>query len=264
MPHFSKLSYLFALNLLVSSHTFAQERESQHAISVASKESQGGQVLAVVSKTGTPAPAVNAAKSDKASMSASDKTTVSATTLVKHQQKQAAAPLQKPFERQQSNSNPDFWIYDAFVTFQIDNDYDGYYSTFSVEFDADTYFSQAQVYARLYLSRGDVFEEYHTTSLFYINGDSSSDSFVVESDLLTGFPSGDYELLIELYDSYDDSLVASFDGYNDADLTLLTLESKSYEQTETVVVVSSEHGGSFGYLMLLLIPILIQRTIKRD
>jgi hypothetical protein len=174
-----------------------------------------------------------------------------------HQKRQLSSPKVRPLSIETRSLDPDFWIFDAFVTFDVDQDYDGYYSSFTVEFDADTYFSSAEVYARLYLSRGDVFEEYHTSSLFYINGDSSLDSLVVHSDLVTGFPPGDYELLIELYDAYSDELVAVYDGYNDADLTLITLESQSYE--EATVVVTTEHGGSLGFLALLFVPVLICR-----
>lgn len=176
-----------------------------------------------------------------------------------HKAKQAAPSLTLS-QRSQAVGNPDFWIYDAYVTLNVDEDFDGYYSDFTVEFDADSVYEQATVYARLYLSRGDVFEEYHTTSLFDIQGDSSDDAFVVQSELLTGFPPGDYEVLIELYDAFDDSLVAIFDGNNDADLTFLSLESKSYEESEQRIIIVEE-GGSLGYLMLLTLPLLVLRRI---
>ncbi|MBC3766510.1 choice-of-anchor H family protein [Neptunicella marina] len=147
--------------------------------------------------------------------------------------------------------DPDFWIYDAWITLDVDTDGDGYYSGFSVEFDADTIYSHADVYARLYLSRGDEdFYEYHTTADFPIDGEDSTDSFVVETDLVDGFPTGDYELLIELYDATTNQLVASLDGYDDDDLYLIPLESDNHEYREPVVVVT-EHGGSFGWWSVL-------------
>ncbi|GAB5379267.1 MAG: hypothetical protein Alis3KO_12540 [Aliiglaciecola sp.] len=260
MTRFTLLSFLFLSSVPFTQVVNAQESTRTEQISVSSKESQHGQQLAIVTKKGVTKKGVT-----KKGVTGSDKPTSlegTAGKLSKHQAKQLAAPLSKPFDKDLRTSvpDPDFWIYDAFVTFNVDEDFDGYYSTFTVEFDADTVYSEAEVYARLYLTRGSVFEEYHTTSLFIINGDSSTDSFVVESDLLSGFPSGDYELLIELYDGFDDSLVATFDGFNDADLTLLTLESKSFEEVDTVVVVT-ESGGSFGILALLLIPVLMRRIL---
>ncbi|MGS0728212.1 choice-of-anchor H family protein, partial [Shewanella sp. 0m-11] len=50
-----------------------------------------------------------------------------------------------------------FYIYDAYSRLFIDNDYDGFYQTFSVTFDADVEGSyvneRADVFAELYLSR---------------------------------------------------------------------------------------------------------------
>ncbi|MEP7702469.1 choice-of-anchor H family protein [Paraglaciecola sp. 25GB23A] len=156
-----------------------------------------------------------------------------------------------------NNYDHEFWIYDAWVTLRNDLDYDGFVYRFSLEFDADTVYSEADVYARLYLSRGEVFNEYHTTSVFTIYGEGSDDSLLVDSELLSGFPSGDYEVLIELYDAYTDELVAILDGNDDPDLYLLSLESKDYEYTEPVVIVE---GGSFGYLSLLLLPLIAFRS----
>jgi hypothetical protein len=149
----------------------------------------------------------------------------------------------------------EFWIFDAWVVLFRDDDGDGYFSHFSVEFDADTQYSSADVYARLYLGKDEVFREYHTTSDFNVFSDSSDDSFVVESELLNGFPAGEYEVLIELYDTYNDELVAVFDGNDDADLYLLSLESKEYEYTQVVIV--REHGGSVSLWGVLLLPFLL-------
>jgi len=263
MAHKFILGITVSLGLVFS--TLATAQESLNAgieISVTSKESQHGQQVGVLSKSGIPR--------QKADNNISDKNTALAKAKPvpgDHKSKQLAAPLQKSFDRDlrvTNNTSTDFWIFDAFVNYNIDLDRDGYYSTITLEFDVDTVYSQAEVYARLYLARGDVFEEYHTTSLFLIEGDSSEDQFVVESELLTGFPSDDYELLIEVYDGLNDQLVASFDGFNDADLTLLTLESRSFEREQRDVIIVSESGGSFGYLMLLLVPILLTRmfTVK--
>jgi hypothetical protein len=159
--------------------------------------------------------------------------------------------------------NQEFWIFDAWVEFFRDDDSDGYYNHFSVELDADTEYSSAEVYARLYLGKDELFKEYHTTSDFNIFSDNTNDSFVVESELLNGFPPGEYEVLIELYDSYNDELVAVFDGNDDADLYLLSLESKEYESTQVIIV--REHGGSVSLWGVLLLPfLLITRQYRRS
>lgn len=157
--------------------------------------------------------------------------------------------------------NQAFWIFDAWVEFFHDEDRDGYFSHFSVEFDVDTEYHSAEVYARLYLGKDEVFKEYHTSSNFNIFSDNSHDSFVVESELLNGFYPGEYEVLIEVYDAYSDELVAVFDGNDDADLYLLSLESKEYESVQRVVVL--EHGGSVSLWSLLLLPLLLMTRYFR-
>ena len=159
--------------------------------------------------------------------------------------------------------NQEFWIFDASVEFFFDDDRDGYFNHFAVEFDADTEYNSAEVYARLYLGKNEVFKEYHTTSVFNIFSDNSNDSFVVESELLNGFIPAEYEVLIELYDAYNDELVAVFDGNDDADLYLLSIESKEYESVQVIVV--REHGGSVSLWGLLLLPFLwFTRQYKKN
>lgn len=163
-------------------------------------------------------------------------------------------------EQQQSLSSNDFWIYDTWATLSNDFDYDGYYSKVSVEFDADTVYSRAYVYAIVYLGLEGVFDSIHVTSVFAIDGDSSLDSFVVESELVTGFPSDDYEILVELYDADTDQLVAFTDGLDDADLAIVPLESENYE-----FVPGDEHAGSLGWWALLMLPVIGLRTLlKRE
>jgi hypothetical protein len=141
----------------------------------------------------------------------------------------------------------DFWIYDSWLSLSNDLDYDGYYSTLTVEFDVDTVYSRAYVYAIIYLGVNGLFEPIHTTSVFAIDSDISEDSFIVESELISGFPSNDYEIMIELYDADTNQFVAFSDGYEDADLAFAPLESVNFETLpEPPVIIIEEHGGSLG------------------
>ncbi|WP_414828381.1 choice-of-anchor H family protein [Alteromonas sp. H39] len=170
----------------------------------------------------------------------------------------------KSRESIQSLNDTEFWIYDSWVTVQNDYDYDGYYTTLNIEFDADTVFSQVPVYAVIYLGKNDVFDSIHVTSVFNIYGDDSNDAFIVESDLVSGFPPRDYEILIELYDADHDVLVAASDGYWDADLAYVSLESENYDVVEETVVVVEEHGGTlFIPALLALFGIALYRRTKQ-
>lgn len=179
--------------------------------------------------------------------------TVSAQTKdsVSAKKKALESVTSKSRESIQALNETEFWIYDSWVTLQHDYDYDGYYTTLNVEFDADTVFSQVPVYAVVYLGKNDVFDSIHVTSVFNIYGDDSNDAFIIESDLLSGFPPYDYEILIEIYDADHDVLVAATDGYWDADLAYVSLESENYDVPEETVVVVEEHGGA------LFIPALL-------
>jgi hypothetical protein len=148
----------------------------------------------------------------------------------------------------------EFWIYDSWVSLQHDLDYDGYFSTFSVEFDADTIFVDAPVYAVLYLGQNGVYDAIHVSSEFFIYGEDSSDGFVIESTLVSGFPSYDYDILLELYDAQTEQLVAFSDGYDNAEFAFVPLESETNEYiVEDTVVIVEEHGGSMSWLALCFI-----------
>lgn len=159
----------------------------------------------------------------------------------------------------------EFWIYESFVTLDNDIDYDGYHSTFSIEFDADTIFTSAPVYAVLYIGKNGLYDAIHVSSEFFIYGEDATDSFTIESTLVSGFPTNDYDLLLELYDADTEALVAFTDGNDDVALSLLPLESRNNEYVvEETVVIVEEHGGSWSFLSLLFIlGGVVYRTTKK-
>ena len=235
-------SLLLVSSLFLSSVVCATENESWSAQSTEKQFEQTNGVIFKTSNTGhASALLLTPSARSKIATSENNKKNAQATTFT--------------VRPQAESSNQAFWLFDAWVEFYSDNDSDGYFNYFSVEFDADTQFSSAEVYARLYLGKDELFKEYHTTSNFNIFSDNSDDSFLVESELLNGFSSAEYEVLIELYDAYNDELVAVYDGNNDADLYLLSLESKEYESPQVIVV--REHGGSVSLWGLLLLPVLL-------
>jgi len=161
----------------------------------------------------------------------------------------------------------EFWIYESWVKLEQDIDYDGYHSTFSIEFDADTIFTRAPVYAVLYLGKNDVYESIHVSSEFYIYSEDSTDTFTIESTLVSGYPPGEYDILLELYDADTEMLVAYTDAYDDSALAYLPLESENNEYVvEDTVVIVEEHGGAWSLLPLCLLGgiVLVRRRIKRN
>ncbi len=171
----------------------------------------------------------------------------------------AAAKGRRSERRKSSNQwsktpNTDFWFYDVDVELFADEDLDGYLYGIDLLFDADTIYERADVYAVMYLSReGGPWYEYAATDVFPVFGATSEDDFVVVSELLTGYPAGSYDLLIELYDTWDDAFVAEIGPENSAELSYLPLEDaerdEPFDPPDVIVV---EEGGGSGDLLTLL------------
>jgi hypothetical protein len=143
-------------------------------------------------------------------------------------------------------ASEDFWFFHADVQLFNDDDHDGYYHGIDVLFDVDTIFETADVYAVLYLSyEGGPWNEYAVTDTFRIFGATSDDEYVVVTELTSGYPRGNYDLLIDLYDTWDGSLVATLGPEDSSALSYLPLEDFNRDDPDggdTVVVVDG--GGA--------------------
>ncbi|NVK58282.1 MAG: GlyGly-CTERM sorting domain-containing protein [Alteromonadaceae bacterium] len=171
----------------------------------------------------------------------------------------------KSGEQLRSTQSADYWFYDAWVTLYTDRDYDGYFSAFDLEFDADTHYYRAPVYAIVYLGTEDYYEPFHVTDVFELYNDSSEDGVLLENELITGYPSNDYDILIELIDADTDVHVATIDAYSDADLSYQSMESVDYDIPATREVVIESHGGSWGlWTSLMLLLIIISRRLNAN
>ena len=149
--------------------------------------------------------------------------------------------------------NVEFWIYDASVELYSDWDRDGFYVGIDLNLDADTVYSVADVYAVIYLSHDyGPWNEFSSTDDFTIFGASGDDEYVIETELVSGYPTGDYDILIELFDTYDGSFVASFGPEDSPELSFLPLEDAGRDTPPTTTVIVNEGGGgSMGLLGLL-------------
>jgi hypothetical protein len=147
----------------------------------------------------------------------------------------------------------DHWIYDADAALYDDFDADGYYRYISVRIDADTFFGRSFVYAVIYLSDdGEWFEHFYTTNDFEINGATGDDEYFVEVELVSGYPPGRYDALIELYDADLGLFMDEFGPAQSPALELLPLEDASFDAPPPPIVVVEEHGGGSMSLWTLL------------
>ncbi len=162
----------------------------------------------------------------------------------------------------------EFAIYDASTRLFEDIDYDGFYRTFSVTFDADVHSSNlnqyADVYAMLYLSRnGGPWELYHTTEIFTIFDDVSNDDFEVLTTLHSGYPTDHYDVLIDLYEVGYSDIVATISSDDLDELYGLPLESADrdfYADEGTEVIV----GGAISMFAMLFLWVfaIIRRVVS--
>ena len=158
-----------------------------------------------------------------------------------------------------------FEIYDADFELLADLDGDGYHHALNVSFDVDVSYDSATVYAKLYLSReGEPWSQYFTTDLFHIDGDSYSDAYEVETELLEGYAPGYYAILIEIYSLDHAPMVASavLDYHSTGRDIMLedAHQDEPYESYDEYYYeeVSYSHGaGSMGSLLLFFLMVQV-------
>ncbi len=153
-----------------------------------------------------------------------------------------------------------FTIYQGDVDLLSDLDGDGFHHALNVSFDVDVDYDGATVYAKLYLSReGGLWVQYHTTDLFNIFEDDASDTYEVTTELVDGYFTGYYAVLVEIYSLNHAGMITSeiLDRHNlgrDVMLEDLGRDEVLYYNEVTVI-----HGaGSFSLLIwLLLVQVVI-------
>jgi len=161
--------------------------------------------------------------------------------------------LQKSGISPSQAGDPNIWFYDADVELFSDFDRDGYYFGIDLLFDADTIYTAVDVYAVLYLSyEFGPWNEYASTDDFTLFGSTSDDDYIVETELVSGYPTGNYDILIELFDAYDGTYLASFGPDETSELASLPLEDSTRDAvSDGHTHVVSSGGGSLSWLLLV-------------
>jgi hypothetical protein len=149
----------------------------------------------------------------------------------------------------------DSWVYDATTDVFADRDADGYFRYLRVRFDADTVYAESWVYAEIYLSAdGNSWEHLYSTQDFAIWGSDPDDDYEVETELVSGYPAGLYDVLIEIYDADSGLLVDEFGPNESPEFSLLPLEDATRDglpPPPPVVIVEDGGGGAVSWLGLL-------------
>jgi hypothetical protein len=163
--------------------------------------------------------------------------------------------------------NVDFWFYLADVDLYADDDRDGFYSGVDLLIDVDTYYSVADIYVVAYLSfEGGPWEEYAVTEDFTIFGTSGTDDYIIVTDLVSGYPTGDYDILVEVFDADTNEFLAFMGPEDSSELAFLPLEDMGRDAPsggETRVTVNQGGGGSFDLALLVLLGLLAVAAGRR-
>lgn len=149
------------------------------------------------------------------------------------------------------------WVYEADTELFDDFDGDGYYTYIRVRFDVDSIYTDHYVYARLFISEdGETWDEYHVTDDFLVEGSSPFDDYEVETELVSGFPTGLYDVLIEIYDADFGDFLAEFGPADTSALSLLPLEEIGLDPSPPIIVVSEERGGGGAVDWLVILALV--------
>lgn len=159
-----------------------------------------------------------------------------------------------------------FWFFAADVILFGDDDNDGYFYGIDLLFDVDTVFSAVDVYAVTYLSfEGGPWNEYAATEDFTLFASSADDEYNIVTELQSGYFTGSYDVLIEVFDAQTDEYLVGFGPEETSALGFLPLEDFNRDAPQFDVPVVSSHGhggGTTGLWMLLLL--LVARSSRRS
>ena len=162
-------------------------------------------------------------------------------------------------------TNGEAWVYDATAELFDDFDGDGYYTYIRVRFDVDSLYLDHWVYARLFISEdGVTWDEYHVTDDFLVDGSTSFDDYEVETELVSGFPTGLYDVLIEIYDADFGDFLADFGPADTSALSLLPLEEVGLDPSPPILVTDGG-GGALDWptVLGLVLALLAAARLRR-
>lgn len=127
---------------------------------------------------------------------------------------------------------PEVRIYDAWLDMRADSDGDGYHHLFDITFDIDSIANGHSIYVIGEL-QGSSRQILFRTDPYTVNGGSGEDTYQVRVLLTDGYPPGQYQLILHVYDANSNNLLITYDGLDNHRLNNLFLEDSSWEGVHT-------------------------------
>jgi hypothetical protein len=168
---------------------------------------------------------------------------------------------------------PGFRINEVVSGVSFDADRDGFYTRLRVDFDPDADFGGNWAYAVIWVrANGGEWIREHESADFLVDASGTADAYGFTADWISGYPTGYYDVQIDLHDAATGLLVASAGSERPA-LAELPMEDESRDRAPgspapgggVTVVSNHEHGGGsmsiFGALALL--GLLGVRVVKQ-
>jgi len=160
----------------------------------------------------------------------------------------------------------DTYVYDATTDLFSDHDGDGYFHRLRVRFDPDSLFPNSRVYAQIFVSAdGKTWELLYTTKDFTVFGSDPNDDYEVETDLVAGYITAQYDVLIELHDAADSTLLDEFGPNESPEMSLLPMEDTARDGIveDSGGGYGGGHGGGGAVSWLMLPGLLAALVAKR-
>jgi hypothetical protein len=158
----------------------------------------------------------------------------------------------------------DAYVYEATTDTFADRDADGYFRFLRVQLDVDSIFASDWVYAEIYLSAdGNAWEHLYSTQDFEVFGSDPEDDYEVETELVSGYAAGLYDVLIELYDADTNELLDEYGPNESPEFSLLPLEDASRDGVVVQLPDNDYHGGGGAVSWLGLAGLIGALALRR-
>jgi hypothetical protein len=160
-------------------------------------------------------------------------------------------------------------IVTATVDLYEDNDADGYYQSFVLRFDPESIYRRTHVFATIHIREsGNEWNTFYTTDRFTVESNSPWDVTEISARVLGGYPTGEYDLLITLYDADCCGPTLPLLSFFHPVLSGLTLEDAdyddfSYNNVTPVYNVTTVAGAAHPILLIGLLLLYTGRNRHR-